>query len=358
MPSKAAHALPYWEAGESEEAIGEDASVQRSGRAGSDPSHWIWNRGIAAGCDVRIPDEFPDGLTYTRVPTLAGDNVFHAPETETVIDLGPFETLEPGALVWVRGAWLPAFVEHVLPRLTTPIVLVTGDTDSSLPSAAADVGRAVIESPLVLHWYTQNFDGTAPERVSPIPIGLDLHTLWDEPGAGARMSAQHQEAELDAIVRSLPPLVERIPRIYVDFSWANSDTPAPFGARLTETRPEIVQLLAANPLVVHQEHPLPRSEMWRCKGQYAFSLSPHGHGLDCHRTWESLILGQVVLVPSSPLDPLFEGLAAFALRSWSDITLDNVVRWLAKATKIDEPHARLTNDSWLTRMRDHAAGYS
>lgn len=325
--------------------------VQRSERQASGASHWIWNKGLAAGCDARVPDEFPDGLTYTQVAILAGDDLFHAPEIDAVIDLEPFDGLPGGALVWVRGAWLPTFVEQVLPRFEAPIVLVTGDTDSSLPSAAGHAGRAVIESPVVRHWYTQNFDGTAPERVSPIPIGLDLHTWWDDPGHDPPMSVRDQEAELDAVVASLPPLEERIPKVYVDFSWTTNVTPAPSGARLVDLRPEIVELLASNPLVVHQDAPLPRAEMWRRKGHYAFSLSPHGHGLDCHRTWESLILGQVVLVPSSPLDPLFEGVAAFGLRSWSDITLDNLVRWLGQATQIEDRYARLTNDYWLTRMR-------
>jgi hypothetical protein len=35
----------------------------------------VWNKGIAARCDRRIPDEFPDGRTYVHVPTLAGGNV-------------------------------------------------------------------------------------------------------------------------------------------------------------------------------------------------------------------------------------------------------------------------------------------
>jgi hypothetical protein len=327
--------------------------VHRPNTADSCPSHWVWNRGLAAGCDLRIPDEFPDGRTYTPVPTLAGENVVFEPPTDIAIDPEPFDALEPGALVWVRAAWLPAFVQQVLPRLRTSIVLVTGDTDNSLPSAAGDAGRALIDSLHIVHWYTQNFDGTAPtERVSPIPIGLDLHTLHEAPDWGEQQTpVQQQEADLDAIVRSLPPLAERIPRIYVDFSWKHNSIPPRTGARLTETRREILQLLASNPLVVHQNEPLPRGEMWRRKGQYAFSLSPHGNGLDCHRTWEGLVLGQAVIVPSSSLDPMFEGLAAVTLSSWSEISLPHAVRWLAKATQIVDPGARLTNRYWLDRMR-------
>jgi hypothetical protein len=46
---------------------------------------------------------------------------------------------------------------------------------------------------------------------------------------------------------------------------------------------------------------------------------------------------------SSSLDPVFEGLAVVALSRWSEITLPNAVRWLAKATQIPDRGARLTN---------------
>jgi hypothetical protein len=88
-------------------------------------------------------------------------------------------------LVWVRGSWLPSFVERVLPRIRGHFVLVTGDTPSSLPSSAPTAAAALLESPYMLHWYTQNYDGTAgPSRVSPIPVGIDLHTRSVRPAWG------------------------------------------------------------------------------------------------------------------------------------------------------------------------------
>ena len=48
-----------------------------------------------------------------------------------------------------------------------------------------------------------------------------------------------------------------------------------------------------------------RRRMWELMGSYAIVASPPGHGLDCHRTWEALSMGCVVLVHASPLDPLF-----------------------------------------------------
>ena len=47
-----------------------------------------------------------------------------------------------------------------------------------------------------------------------------------------------------------------------------------------------------------------------------FVISPPGNGIDCHRTWESLILGNIVLLQSSPLDPLFEDLPVVIIKDF------------------------------------------
>ena len=45
-----------------------------------------------------------------------------------------------------------------------------------------------------------------------------------------------------------------------------------------------------------------------------------GHGMDCHRTWEALILGCIVIVKKSVLDVLYEDLPVLIVDNWSDIT--------------------------------------
>jgi hypothetical protein len=316
----------------------------------------IWNKGLAARCDRRIPDEFPNGQDYVHVPTLAGRDVGPGP-LDLIDHVERFDDIGGGELIWVRGSWLPSFVEQVLPRIRDDFVLVTGDTDSSLPSDAPKIAAALLDSPHMQRWYTQNYDGTGPEpRISRLPIGLDLHTQSERPAWGEAVATPvEQEAELKAIARTLPPLAERIPAIYVDFGWSTDSRPPRRGARLFEPRNWITAVLRPHPLVVHQDARLPRSKVWRRRGRYAFSLSPHGNGLDCHRTWEGLVLGQVVLVPSSSLDPLFEGVRAFPFAHWSDLTSDNLAGWLDMAGQLGHPADELTSDHWITSIRNQVA---
>lgn len=59
---------------------------------------------------------------------------------------------------------------------------------------------------------------------------------------------------------------------------------------------------------------LHRKELWRKSGDCAFVLSPHGVGLDRHRTSEALSCNHIVPLPSSPQDKLHEGLPAIPLK--------------------------------------------
>ncbi len=331
------------------------------------PVGLVWNKGIARLCDRRIPDEFPDGLTYTPVPTLAGARLSAALPADVIADPARYADIRRGEIVWVRLPWLPAFVRQVLPLVRAPFVLATADSDSSVPHDLPELAREILASPYVIRWFAQNHDGDAPDRMAALPIGIDFHSVSERPIWGESIaSPRAQEVQLEAIARALPPTERRLPELYIDFAWSPParkrfdivwDTivrieryPAPAAARLREGRRAIVRKLRGRKGVVCQESPLPRSEMWRRRGQYAAVLSPHGGGLDCHRTWEALALGHLVVMPSSSLDPLFEGLRAVTVTDWDQVSAENLSRWLA-APAGSASTASLTSRYWVDRMR-------
>ena len=326
---------------------------------GKSSAEMIWNKGIAALCDHRFPDEFPDGKNYSHSPTLAGALFSPKLPDDLIADARSFANISDGELVWVRLSWLKSFVKQALPVINAKIVLVTGDSDSCVPSEVGKLAKAIVESPKIIHWYTQNYDGSlAKDRISPLPIGIDFHMLSEKPMWGEQMAqAEEQEQELLSIRQSLPPLAERVPRVYVDFSWQRFHPrhhrlyhPLK-GAELREGRWRLGRKMRKNRLAVCQSGPLRRSEMWRQRGQHAFVLSPHGNGLDCHRTWEALALGHIVLVPSSSLDELYADLPVVALKSWDEITLDNLAEWMTYYPHGAGTNERLTSKYWVNQMR-------
>jgi len=166
-----------------------------------------------------------------------------------------------------------------------------------------------------------------------------------------------------SISRSLPALRARVQRVYVDFGWQRGfglfhhrRFHPLLGTNFHEHRRHLAKRLRENELVYFQARQLPRGEMWRRRGEFAFVLSPHGMGLDCHRTWEALALGHIVLVPSSSLDGLFVDLPVVPLKSWDEITLENLERWLSLYGDNSTTYEKLFSGYWVREMRSKAKG--
>ena len=54
---------------------------------------------------------------------------------------------------------------------------------------------------------------------------------------------------------------------------------------------------------------------------HKFMLCPEGHGIDCHRNWESLYLRRVPVMKKSPyFARLMEGFPVLFVKDWPNIT--------------------------------------
>jgi hypothetical protein len=277
-------------------------------------------------------------------------------------DLTKYHHLMSVETIWVQCRFLRAFFEIALPHTTTPFVLVISDGDESFPSnsglSAAEI-EAFLNHEKVLHVFAQNYDYDGPSaKVSHLPIGMDFHTVaykGPEGGWGQKGSPLEQERYLKEVLAELLPTSQRKAKAFVDFH--HSDTMrAGFKRYLQfgEDRASIFARLDATGLIDHAGF-MPRTELWKKKGEYAFSISPHGNGLDCHRTWEDLVLGCIVIVKTSTLDPLYEGLPVVIIRDWSEITKENLDRWLAQyhdAFENPTYREKLTNAYWLSKIQE------
>lgn len=301
-----------------------------------EPTRYVWSRGLALLCDHHGGVDFVRGQRGGRAALRFDPRVF--------------EQVKDGDLVWTRLIALPQFLEEALPRIQARFALVTGDEDWSIPAGFSG-SQALLASPKLLGWFTQNLDASARDpRLQPLPIGLDFHTIsngpkWGEPQA----TPAQQEAELEALRQAMPASETRLPLAHADFHF-NKHKHQVWG----DDRDSVQRLLSGNPSVVFQQRKLRRSELWREKTRYAFVVSPHGNGLDCHRTWESLVLGSIVIVKRSSLDPLYEGLPVVIVDDWREIEAGSLKRWHtehAAAFQRPEVQERLTSAYWIARMR-------
>lgn len=94
-------------------------------------------------------------------------------------------------------------------------------------------------------------------------------------------------------------------------------------------------------------------EMSTCR----FVLSPRGNGLDCHRTWEALLIGTIPIVRTSALDCLFERLPVVIVQEWTEVNeqflKDKFEEICIRSKNREYEFARLSFDYWWKQVESY-----
>ena len=133
-----------------------------------------------------------------------------------------------------------------------------------------------------------------------------------------------QELQLRTIADNAKPFAEREAKAFCNwhFSLDRAD------------RRECADLLDKS-VCYFQEQPIPMADTWEQQSQYQFVISPHGAGLDCHRTWEALLLGCIPIVKKAKMNDLFKDLPFIEVEDWGQINqafLDDAKKQLSLKT--------------------------
>lgn len=214
--------------------------------------------------------------------------------------------------IYIPSDQIVEFTNLIAPQIDKPFILITGDSDLSVNKASLGNSlEKLLDNPLIVAWYAQNRDHDHP-KLHSLPIGINIHNQWTNPlqwGGGFILPA-FQELQLKTIAESAKPLSDREAKIFCNwhFSLDRADRRA-----LSEVIDESV--------CYFQKGPIPMSDTWELQSQYQFVLSPHGAGLDCHRTWEALLLGCIPIVKKAKLNDLFEDLPFIEVEDWGQINL-------------------------------------
>jgi hypothetical protein len=225
-----------------------------------------------------------------------------------------FSALKDGQSIYICSSAIPNFVSVIFPNIQHRFILVTGDCDESCPNelfrSQEDFIR-FIESDKIIHWYSQNCIGKH-QKLTKIPIGMDYHTMATRDHEwGSKTLPLEQEFILFKIKQSAKPLENRIVKAYANFHF------------LINTKYAYDRIDAINKIpkscVFYEPTKVKRLNTWKKQSEYAFVISPHGNGFDCHRTWEAIALGTIPIIKTSPLDPLFEGLPVWIVNDWNQI---------------------------------------
>ena len=236
-----------------------------------------------------------------------------------------FSTIDNGCSLYVCGSAIKHFFINILPNLTVKFVLVTGDSDTDCfkDMLTEEEFIILVSNEYLIHWFAQNCIVKHP-KLTTIPIGLDYHTISKNamPSWGPIQTPTNQEQDLLGLRASMNPFYKRQIKSYANFHFS---THTKYG----KDRIDAIDNISKD-AVFYEPSQIPRLETWKQQLNYAFVISPHGGGYDCHRTWEALCLGCIPIMKSSAINSLFNELPVLIVDEWCNVTPE-----LLKKTMID-----------------------
>ena len=270
------------------------------------------------------------------------------------INPADYQRIDNGDYVWVTTTALPHWFQQIYPRLRqkgVQINLVTGDSDRSAPLSLLSAEQSatpmerfdeLISQGVIRHWYTHNCDYPEHPHVTPIALGIDYQSLhrkatWGEPRTHYR-EQDRTLSDLAAGQLTQEAWNKKQHNMLVDAHhsiWTN--------------QAERTKAYAASQsfnLSKHLPERLPRTKYWKELRKSKFVLSPLGNGMDCHRTWEALILGVVPIVKRSTISTVFDGLPVIQVEDYSKISTQTLEEFTYPKEREAETYERLTLNYW------------
>ena len=249
-------------------------------------------------------------------------------------------TGKEGCCIYVKFENINDFI-HQINNIPFKFILITGDGDEVNPCTLInfDTFYNVVNNDKIIKWYSVNCIENLHYKFSLIPIGLKYHcdALWNN------ISIDSQENMLETIKTNSLPFNKRICKAYSNFHFS-------FYNEFGNPRKKVIDNLNPN-LVFYEPHKISKEQTYINQSKYCFALSPLGHGMDCHRTWESLILGCIVIVQTSPLDSLYKDLPVLIVNDWADVTEDLLKITLKVFEKKTFLYEKLTLKYWVNKMK-------
>ena len=297
---------------------------------------WVSSRGLLKSCERynKIPISSCRNIDSNIIENLKENQVIHICSWITVID----------------------FVNNFVPiikNLNKKIILVTNDSDSNSPLVDGlneENKNSIINfinSENCIHWFTQNCN-LKHNKVTPIPIGLDYHyySLVLMPNLSVKFeSAIEQEEILNNIKKISKPFYEREIKCYGNFLFSKD------GIRYSNERNCCYDNIDKD-LCFYENNKIERIDTWKNQINYSFVLSPAGGGLDCHRTWEALILGCIPIVRrfNLPYEEIYEDLPVLIVDDWNDITKDLLINTIENFKNKNFKYEKLTLKYWVDKI--------
>lgn len=266
------------------------------------------------------------------------------------IDEGLIEKHAAGQSIYICTDALINFATQILPKIAHPFVLVSGDSDTTIDEkfVSNEIIKSLLNDSKLIQWFAQNSIVEHP-KLSSIPIGLDYHTMnQNETTWGiSKQSPVSQEHTLIEIFSKSDKFEDRFFAGYCNWHFHINR-----GDRedcLNKINKEISLI---------ERNPVSRISTWQRQAECMFVISPEGAGMDCHRTWEAILLGCIPVVKKSKLNlKLLNNLPVVFLEDWDDFKPDHMLSQIIRFREEKFNFNPLFNSFWKEKIKGKEVSY-
>jgi hypothetical protein len=238
--------------------------------------------------------------------------------SSSLIETDLIKKLNNNQSVYICTDALLSFSDFFIDQIKCPFTLVTGDSDTPINNNLIqhEPIKKILNHPHLVIWYAQNMVADHP-KLHQMPIGMDYHTMWERPGTWglAQQSPFAQERVLMNTLAQAPDFSERFFAGYCNWHFAIE----------RGDRQECHEKIDKSISLIEKNH-LPRISSWQRQAECMFVISPEGAGIDCHRTWEAILLGCVPVVKKNKFSSLFNRLPVVMLNDWSEFNSTHMIQ--------------------------------
>ena len=265
--------------------------------------------------------------------------------SNSVIDSSLLEGHLPGESIYVCSDALIIFSENFLPLIQHSFVLVSGDSDTSINKEFLEISAIskILSNKYLVCWFAQNLATIDPKLVA-LPIGMDYHTMWQRPGFWGltSMSPIAQENLLINTFSESPEFDKRYFNAYCNW-------------KLSMNRGDRQDCFdkVDKSLCYFEESNIPRNSSWRRQSECMFVISPEGAGIDCHRTWEAILLGCIPIVKINPLTSLFIDLPVLLVNDWDEVRHDVMAKFYQSLPNRKFNFSVLFLQYWVAKIKNN-----
>ncbi len=222
-------------------------------------------------------------------------------------------------VVFIKIDFIHEFFEKVMPEIQHVVTIVTHNSDD-------DFGEHFIpylEHPKVAKWYSINVVFSHP-KLHSIPLGLG-EKKWihgdTEKIATSTMSpsVKKHTAYLNFTSENWPQERVKVATHFANTSWVYNSKRVPFPQYLEDVKSS------------------------------KYVISPRGIGMDCHRIWESILLGAIPIVLNCTFISHYRDLPILIVDKWEDVTEDFLHQQYDEIKK-KQDLSRLYLDYWIKEI--------